>query len=91
MELTIPGALRSYDLTGGGKGLPLVGMDKTGRLSLNPPGLFILAGGRRVPIPLTPRTGRLRGAGRLHELLTTRLTPRPDRKSPRLTCFPLPL
>jgi len=72
-------------------GLPLACMDIIGRLSLEMTGLFTLAGGRRLPIPLTLRTGKPRGAGRLQEPLVTRPAPRPERKSPRLTCLPLPL
>lgn len=64
----------------------------TGRLSLNPMGLFTAAGGRRGPKPLAPRPGKLRSAGRAQEPLTPRTgPPRPGRKSPREMCFPLPL
>lgn len=66
-------------------------MATAGRLSLTAIGLFILVEGIRLPILLAVRVGKLRGGGRLHELPTTRLLPRPERVSPRLACFPFPL
>lgn len=82
---SIPAGLLSYDLAGGATGLALTGMDITGRLSLTLTGL---PGGTRLPMLLIPRGGKLRGSGRLHEGLETLPELRPERKSPRPTCFP---
>lgn len=76
----------------GATGLLLGGTAITGLLSRILAGLLnprSTGGGRRGPIPLGPRRGILCETGLPHALLTPRIDPCLERKSPRATIFPL--